>query len=121
MEGEEVSVENGPLGLAEFSEIRFVHRKAADDPNAKAVDQVVRAVELSRWARRGPMKCVPATNRMSGPRLGAANAPVKKRPGTLDSRWRSSTGTPPKSLRSPRKTARCSQGGSSRGESRYRR
>ena len=40
------------------------------------------------------MKCVPATNRMRGPKLGAANAPVKKRPGTLDSRWRSSTGAP---------------------------
>ena len=42
------------------------------------------------------MKCVPATNRMSGPRLGAANAPVKKRPGTLDSRLRFSTGAPAK-------------------------
>ena len=40
-----------------------------------------------RWTRRGPVKCVPAMKRMTGPKLGAAKAPVKKRPGTLDSRW----------------------------------
>jgi hypothetical protein len=42
--------------------------------------------DRSLRAIRGELKCVPDTNRMAGPKLGAASTPVKKSPGTLDSK-----------------------------------